>query len=117
VVAFTPDLGHLAATSNPTDLASHRPPSATKDRRCDPSQTRAANSWTGSGVCQSGSICFAAAYARYGVTVTRRNVAGMEVVSLLELLFWLLNKASNSFCRSAARPFFSAASKAFMVGP
>jgi len=38
-------------------------------------------------------------------TVTRRNVAGMEVASLRELLFWLLNRASNSFCRSAARPF------------
>ena len=50
-------------------------------------------------------------------TVTRRKVAGMEVAFLLGLLFWLLNRASSSFCRSAARPFFSAASNAFMVGP
>jgi hypothetical protein len=48
-------------------------------------------------------------------TVTRKKVAGMEVASLL--LFWLLNSSSNSFCRSAARPLFSAASNAFMVGP
>ncbi len=32
-------------------------------------------------------------------TVTRRNVAGMNVASLLGLLFWLLNRASNSFCK------------------
>jgi hypothetical protein len=50
-------------------------------------------------------------------TVTRRKVAGMEVASLLGLLFWLLNSSSSSFCRSADRPFSSAASKAFMVGP
>ena len=50
-------------------------------------------------------------------TVTRRKVAGMEVASLSGLLFWLLNRASNSFCRSVARPSFSAASNAFMVGP
>ena len=49
--------------------------------------------------------------------VTRRNVAGMEVASLLGLLFCPLKRASNSFCRSAARPFASAASNAFMVGP
>src|SRR5439155_22140956 len=47
--------------------------------------------------------------------VTRKNVAGIEVALLL--LFWLLNRASSSFCKSAARPFFSAASNAFMVGP
>ena len=50
-------------------------------------------------------------------TVTRKKVAGMEVASLFGLLFWLLNRASSSFCRSAARPFFSAASNAPMVGP
>lgn len=50
-------------------------------------------------------------------TVTRKKVAGIEVAALFELLFWLLNRSSSSFCRSAARPFFSAASKAFMVGP
>jgi hypothetical protein len=49
--------------------------------------------------------------------VTRKKVAGMEVASLLGLLFWLLNRASSSFCRSLARPLFSAASNAFMVGP
>src|SRR5450631_1143800 len=50
-------------------------------------------------------------------TVTRKKVAEMEVVSLLGLLFWLLNRTSSSFRRSPARPFFSAASNAFMVGP
>jgi hypothetical protein len=53
----------------------------------------------------------------YAQTVTRKKVAGMEVVSLLGLLFWLLNRTSSSFCKSPARPFFSAASNAFMVGP
>ena len=53
----------------------------------------------------------------YGQTVTRKKVAGMEVVSLRGLLFWLLNRTSSSFCKSPARPFFSAASNAFMVGP
>ena len=33
------------------------------------------------------------------------------------LRFWLSNSATSSFCRSAARPFFSAASNAFIVGP
>lgn len=50
-------------------------------------------------------------------TVTRKKVAGMEVTSVLVLLLWLLNRTSSSWCRSPARPFFSAASKAFMVGP
>jgi len=50
-------------------------------------------------------------------TITRKKVAGIEVASLLGLLFWLANNSSNSRCRSAARPFFSAASNAFMVGP
>ena len=53
----------------------------------------------------------------YAQTVTREKVAGMEVVSLRGLLFWLLNSISSSFCKSPARPFFSAASNAFMVGP
>ena len=52
-----------------------------------------------------------------GATVTRRNVAGMEVASLLGLTFCSLKRTSNSFCRSACRPFASAASNAFMVGP
>src|SRR5260370_29730794 len=51
------------------------------------------------------------------VTVTRKKVAGMDVVSLFGLLFWLANNSSSSLCRAAARPFFSAASNAFMVGP
>lgn len=49
--------------------------------------------------------------------VTRRNVAGIEVVSGCWLLFCPLNKVSNSMRSSPARPFVSAASKAFMVGP
>ena len=50
-------------------------------------------------------------------TVTRKKIAGMEAASLRALLFWLLNRSSSSFCRSADRPFFSAASNAFMIGP
>lgn len=53
----------------------------------------------------------------YTETVTRKKVAGMDVVSFLGLLFWLLNRTSSSFCKSPARPFFSVASNAFMVGP
>src|SRR6266481_6473183 len=49
-------------------------------------------------------------------TVTRKKVAGMDVASLRGLWFWRLNSSSNSFCKSAARPFFSAASNAVMVG-
>ena len=41
----------------------------------------------------------------------------MEVASVLGLVFWLLKSASSSFCRSAVRPFASAASNAFIVGP
>lgn len=51
------------------------------------------------------------------VTVTRRKAAGMDVAPRTELLFSFSNNASSSFCKSAARPFFSAASKAFIVGP
>jgi hypothetical protein len=54
---------------------------------------------------------------QWRATVTCRKVAGMEVASLLVAVLWALNRASSSFCRSAARPFLSAASKAFMVGP
>lgn len=60
-------------------------------------------------------VARAAGYQR--ATVTRKKVAGMEVVSLPLLLFWLRNKTSSSFFRSPARPFFSAASNAFIVGP
>ena len=60
----------------------------------------------------------AARISGYGTaTVTRKKVAGMEVVFMPGLLFWLLNRTSSSFCRSPALPFFSAASNAFMVGP
>lgn len=54
---------------------------------------------------------------RHTETVTRKNVAGMEVMSLRELLFCALTRSSSCLCRSAMRPLFSAASKAFMVGP
>lgn len=50
-------------------------------------------------------------------TVTRKKVAGIEVASLVGLLFCSWNRTSSSFCNSAARPSFSAASNAFMVGP
>jgi hypothetical protein len=50
-------------------------------------------------------------------TVTRKNVAGIEVEAFDVLWFWLVNSASSSDCRSVARLFFSAASKAFIVGP
>ncbi len=50
-------------------------------------------------------------------TVTRRKVAGMDVVFLSGLWFWLVNRSSSSRCKSAVRPFFSAASNAFIVGP
>ena len=42
--------------------------------------------------------------------MTRRKVAGMEVAFLSGLLFSWLNSSSNSFCKSLAWPFFSAAS-------
>ena len=50
-------------------------------------------------------------------TVTRKKVAGMEVACLLGFLFCLSNRSSSSFFRSPARPLFSAASNAFVVGP
>jgi hypothetical protein len=50
-------------------------------------------------------------------TVTRRNVAGMDVASSFGLVFWALKRASNSACRSASRPLAAAASNAFIVGP
>src|SRR5260370_30403269 len=49
-------------------------------------------------------------------TVTRKKAAGMELASLRELWFWRLNTSSSSFCKSAARAFFSAGSKSFIVG-
>ena len=54
---------------------------------------------------------------RHTNTVTRKKVAGMAVASWLGPLFWLLNSAVSSSSRSSARPFLSAASNAFMVGP
>src|SRR6266567_9189316 len=50
-------------------------------------------------------------------TVTRKNVAGVEVASSLGLAFWALKRASSSACSSASRPLAVAASNAFMVGP
>jgi hypothetical protein len=50
-------------------------------------------------------------------TVTRRNVAGIEVRSSLWLAFWALKSASSSACSAASRLSAAAASKAFMVGP
>jgi hypothetical protein len=41
----------------------------------------------------------------------------MEVSPLLGLLFWLLNRASNSFRSSSVRPFFYAAPNALKVCP
>ena len=54
---------------------------------------------------------------RYSATVTRKNVAGMEVMSLCELLFCARNRSSSCVCKSATRPLLPAASNAFMVGP
>ena len=62
-------------------------------------------------------VFYSGLLGNYAHTVMRKKVAGMEVESLLGLLFWLLKSTSSSFCKSPARPFFSAASKAFMVGP
>ncbi len=52
-----------------------------------------------------------------GETVTRRKVAGIEVPPSDTARFCVANNLSNSCLRSAAWPLFSAASKAFMVGP
>ena len=41
----------------------------------------------------------------------------MEVASLRGLWFWRLNSSSSSFCKSAARPFFSAAARAGARAP
>ena len=62
-------------------------------------------------------VFYSGVLGNYTQTVTRKKVAGMDVASLRGLLFWLLNRTSSSFCKSPARPFFSAASNAFMVGP
>ena len=48
-------------------------------------------------------------------TVTLRNVAGISVLS--PPWFWAMKSAFSSFSRSAERPSFDAASKAFIVGP
>lgn len=54
----------------------------------------------------------------YGTrTVTRRNEAGIVVVSLVLAWFCRLNSRSSSFRSSSAFPVLAAASKAFMVGP
>ena len=49
--------------------------------------------------------------------VTRRNVAGIEVVSGLGLSFCALKRATSSSASSVVRPLASAASNAFIVGP
>lgn len=49
------------------------------------------------------------------LTSTRRKVAGN--VAPCVLVFWALNRASSSVCRLSARPSFSAAANAFIVGP
>lgn len=48
---------------------------------------------------------------------TQRNVAGIVVVFGSPLVFFSLNSESSSARSSSARPFASAASNAFMVGP
>ncbi len=50
-------------------------------------------------------------------TVTRRNVAGIDVVAGSSLMFLLAKRSSSSACRSPSRPPPAAASYAFMVGP
>ena len=50
-------------------------------------------------------------------TVTRRNVAGIDAAAWSLLVFWLANSVSSSCFSASLRPFFSAASKAFIVGP
>ena len=53
----------------------------------------------------------------YNLTVTRKNVAAIDVVSFFPLLFCLSNNSTSSCCNASAFPFFSAASNAFIVGP
>ena len=55
--------------------------------------------------------------APHTLTVTRKTVAGREVASGRLLRFWLPNGASGSACRSAARLFVWAASKALHCRP
>ena len=57
------------------------------------------------------------AVAGHVETVTCKNVAGIEVASLLGLAFCALNSASSSACSSPTRPSAAAASNAFIVGP
>src|SRR5262245_27074086 len=49
-------------------------------------------------------------------TVTRRNVAGIDVAPL-PAVFCRVNSSFSSLERSAALPFLAAASNAFIVGP
>ena len=53
----------------------------------------------------------------YFETVTRRNVAGIEVASPVRLSFCALKSASSSAYSSASLPVPAADSKAFIVGP
>lgn len=50
------------------------------------------------------------------LTVTRRKVAAIEVPPSV-LVFCDLTSSTSSACSSTTFPFFSAASKAFIVGP
>lgn len=54
---------------------------------------------------------------RHTATVTRRNVAGIEVTPRTRLWFSRSTNASTSRRRSIDRPDCSAAAKAFIVGP
>ena len=56
-------------------------------------------------------------WSRYTVTSMQRNVAGITVVFGSPLVFVSLKSPSSSAKSSSARPFASAASNAFMVGP
>jgi hypothetical protein len=55
-------------------------------------------------------------WATQRLTVTRKNVAGMEVPPFL-LWFCMFANSTSWLWSSATFPFFSAASKAFIVGP
>ena len=53
----------------------------------------------------------------HGHTVTLRTRRGDRCRHVPRIVFWLLSSASSSRWRSSVRPFVSAASKAFIVGP
>ena len=53
----------------------------------------------------------------YGVTVTRRNVAGIDVVLVASRSCSGWRTTPRVPCRARPRPLFPAASNAFIVGP